>query len=165
MKTLLLELALALGVSVLGCGSPQKPVMFITSANADGAIDTVSRTLAAQGHTPANVDRQSNITQTEWKDTGFLFGQVQNTSATVVRRYTVTVAPASEGANVKVRMDGKRSPQGGDTVGSTEVRGTCEELSLIPDRFQEQLDSLGRKLKQALGTDGSSANAAAAAVG
>jgi hypothetical protein len=147
-------LALALGLLAGGCGSAQRPVSFVTSAKSDGALDTVSRTLAAEGHTPANVDRQANIVQTEWKDTGYLYGQVQNTTATIVRRFTVTIAPANEGANVTVRIDGKRCPQGGYTVGSTEVRGTCEELTMIPGKFQEELDALGRKLQQALGTSG-----------
>jgi hypothetical protein len=77
---------LGLGVFALGCGSPQKPVTFLTSAKAETAIDVVNRTLAAEGHTPAGGDRQANIVQTEWKDTGFLYGQVQNTPASIVGR-------------------------------------------------------------------------------
>ena len=62
------------GLLVVACGGPQKPVTFVTSAKAESAVDTVSRTLAAEGQTPANVDRQANIVQTEWKDTGFGYG-------------------------------------------------------------------------------------------
>jgi hypothetical protein len=149
MKSVLVTLAFSVLISA--CGAPQKPVTFVTSAKAETAVDTVSRTLAAEGQTPANVDRQLGIVQTEWKDTGFLYGQVQGVNATIVRRYTVTLAPSAAGANVTLRVDAKRCPQGGYTVGGTEIRGTCEDAPAIPESMQTDLDALGAKIRSALG--------------
>jgi hypothetical protein len=151
-RPLTLFLAAAGATIIVACGSPQRPVAFATSVTPDAALDTVSRTLAQEGHPPATVDRQSNIVQSEWKDTGFLYGQIANTPATIVRRYTVTLAPAANGAQVAVRIDAKRCPQGGYTIGGTEVRGSCEELDAIPGKYQEELDALGATLRRALGS-------------
>ncbi len=144
-------LAFVVGLVVIGCGSPQRPVTFLTSAKPESAIDTVSRTLAAEGQAPASADRQANIIQTEWKDTGFMYGQIQNTTATIVRRYTVTLAPTNDGSNVTVRVDTKRCPKDGFTVNGNEVRGTCEESTAIPGQLQDDLDDLAAKIRVALG--------------
>jgi hypothetical protein len=32
------------------------------------------------------------------------------------------------------------------------VRGPCEELSVIPERLQEEVDALGGKIQNALGS-------------
>jgi hypothetical protein len=145
------RVALTFAVVVSACGAPQTPVTFVTSAKGDTALDTVSRTLAAEGQTPVNVDRELGIVQTEWKDTGFLYGQVQGVNATIVRRYTVTLTPAPAGANITVRVDAKRCPQGGYTIGGTEIRGTCEEAGAIPGKMQTELDTLATKIRGALG--------------
>ena len=143
----LASLALA---SVAGCGSPQRAVTFATAAKVETGLDVVSRTLAAEGHGSPAVDRQAGIAHTEWKDTGFLYGQVQGTTASIVRRFTVVLAPSAEGANVTVRIDAKRCAQGGFSIEGSEVRGPCEEMSVIPERFQDEIDSLGAKLQNAL---------------
>jgi hypothetical protein len=143
--------AVAIGAVLSACATTQKPFVFTTPAQSESSIDTVARVLAAEGQSPANVDRQLFLVQTEWKDTGFLYGQVQGVNATVVRRYTVTISPAASGSSVAVRIDAKRCPQGGFTVGGTEIRGTCEEAPLIPESMQKDLDALGAKISRALG--------------
>jgi hypothetical protein len=148
MRTILL-LAIVI-TSAVGCGSPQRPVTFVSSAKMDGGLDTVSRTLAAEGHGSAALDRQAGIAHTEWKDTGFLFGQVQGTSASIVRRFTIILSPSASGSNVTVRMDAKRCAQGGFTIEGADVRGPCEELGVIPESFQQEVDTLGGKIQQAL---------------
>ena len=68
---------LRLGTFMLvACGSPQKPASFATATAPEAAFETVSRTLAAEGQPAALLDRSANIVQTEWKDTGFMFGTV-----------------------------------------------------------------------------------------
>jgi hypothetical protein len=148
-------LAIAFGAVVAACGAPQKPFVFTTPSQGDTSIDAVARALAAEGQSPANVDRQLLLVQTEWKDTGFLYGQVQGVNATIVRRYTVTISPAAAGSSVAVRIDAKRCPQGGFTIGGTEIRGTCEEAPMIPESMQKDLDSLGAKISRALGAPAS----------
>lgn len=133
------------------CVAQQRPVVFTTSAKVDTGVDSVSRALAADGQAPALVDRNANIVQTEWKDTGFLYGQVQGVNASIIRRYTVTLAPAADGASVTVRMDLKRCQQGGYSVGATDIRGACEEITLVPESMQKDLDALGDKVRSALG--------------
>lgn len=149
MKLVILVSSIAFLVSA--CGAPQRPVVFTTSAKVETGVDSVSRALAADGQTPALVDRNANIVQTEWKDTGFLYGQIQGVTASVVRRYTVTLAPTPDGANVTVRVDLKRCQQGGYSVGATDVRGACEEMSLVPPSMQDDLNSVGEKVRAALG--------------
>ncbi|AKV04205.1 hypothetical protein AKJ09_10868 [Labilithrix luteola] len=143
--------SLAFAVATLvGCGSPQKPAVFATSAKIDTGVDTVARTLASEGYSTAHVDRQAGIVHTEWKDTGFLYGQVQQRNATLVRRFTVVLAPQGEGSQVTVRMDLKRCAQGGFSIDGAEVRGPCEEAELVPEKMQEELDLLGGKVRTAL---------------
>ena len=137
------RLAASLVVALVACVSPQTPVTFLTPTMPARALDTVVRTLAAEGQSPASVDRQANVVQTEWQNTGFGYGQVQGVNATIVRRYTVTLALWEAGTNVTVRMDAKRCPAG-------DLRATCEEASGIPGSMQKDLDALGAKLRAAL---------------
>jgi hypothetical protein len=141
---------LAVVALLAACGGPQKPAVFVTSATLDTGIDTVSRTLAADGQGMPTVDRKAGIVTTAWKDSGFLYGQVQGTNATILRRFTVVLAPAESGSNVTVRIDAKRCAQGGFSIDGSDVRGPCEEISVIPGSFQEDIDALGAKLRAAL---------------
>lgn len=151
---LVVPVALAMA-SLAGCGSPQKPAVFATSAKIDTGVDTVARTLATEGFSTSHVDRQAGIVHTEWKDTGFLYGQVQQRNATIVRRFTVVLAPQGEGSQVTVRMDVKRCAQGGFSIDGAEVRGPCEETDVVPEKMQEELDMLGGKVRSALSTSAS----------
>ena len=131
------------------CGAPQTPVTFATSTKPDAGLDVVSRTLAAEGQGSPSVDRQAGIARTDWQDTGFLFGDVNGKSASIVRRFTVVLAPTANGANVTVRIDAKRCAQGHFAIKGEEVRGQCEEMSVVPTHFQEEVDALGEKLRNA----------------
>ena len=145
----MLLLTVLSGIAV-ACGVPQKPANFVTSANLETGVDVVSRTLAANGHTSPAVDRKTGIVSTEWKDTGFLYGRVQGGPATIVRRFTVVVAPAGQGSSVTVRMDAKRCAQRGFVVEGLELHGHCEEAAMIPETFQGEVDALAAKVQQAL---------------
>jgi len=78
------------------------------------------------------------------------YGQVQGTSASIVRRFTVVLSPAAQGSNVIVRIDAKRYARGGFSIDGADVRGPCEEMSDIPGQFQEEVDALGSKIQSAL---------------
>ncbi|WP_394832571.1 hypothetical protein LVJ94_39315 [Pendulispora rubella] len=149
-------LALALGTA---CGSAQKPVTFVTSATVESGIDIVSRTLAAEGHSATSVDRQTGIVLTEWQDTGFGYGFVNQQPANIVRRYVVILAPSGNGANVTVRIDTKRCAQGWSTMAGVDRQGPwivnlpgayCQESPMIPGSFQEDIDALAGKIQHAL---------------
>jgi hypothetical protein len=137
------------GSAIVGCGAPQRPVAFATSATTAAELDAVVRTFAAEGFSTQAVDYKAGVAHSEWKDTGLLFGQVQGASATIVRRFTVVVSPAGSGSSVIVRTDAKRCAQGGFSFVAQEVRGPCEELNVIPERMQHDLDALGAKLRTA----------------
>jgi len=137
-----------------GCAEVQKPYQFTAAHPPDDAVDNVARTLAANGHQPQNVDRQTGIVTTKWEDTGFGYGFVQNVKANIVRRFTVTIAHTPAGAAVTVRMDGKRCQEGGFTIGDTDVRGACEAMDDIVPSHQQDLDNLGMQVQRALQTGG-----------
>jgi hypothetical protein len=60
------------------------------------------------------------------------------------------VAPSTNGNAVSLRADLKKCPQGGFTIGDTEVRGLCEAIDGVPESFQQDVDALGLKLQQSL---------------
>jgi len=146
--------ALWLGlVLVAACAEVQLPVRFALAPAQAGpaAVDNLVRALAASGITPATVDRQTGIVQTEWQDTNFMYGQVQDQTATIVRRYTITLAPAGSGLEVLVRMDTQRCAQGTFSSGPNGFHGTCVQMDGVVAQHQKDLNALGAKLKQALG--------------
>jgi hypothetical protein len=143
-------LLLAAPLALLACVSPQRPFHFVSPHLANDVTDTVARTLAANGHQPAQIDRRTGIVITKWEDTGFRYGFVQGKEATLVRRYTVTIAPGSVGDDVTVRQDGKRCQTGGFTLGDLEVRGPCEVSNDLIEQHQQELDALGATIQGAL---------------
>jgi hypothetical protein len=143
-------LLLAAPLALLACLAPQRPFHFVSPRVSADVVDSVARTLAANGHQPANIDRAVGIVTTKWEDTGFKYGFVQGKEATLVRRYTVTIAPGAAADDVTVRQDSKRCQTGGYTLGDLDVRGPCEvEDALIP-QHQQELDALGQTLQGAL---------------
>lgn len=143
-------LLLAAPLALLACLAPQRPFQFVSPHLANDVIDTVARTLAANGHQPATLDRQVGIVTTKWEDTGFKYGFVEGKEAVLVRRYTVTISPGITTDDVTVRQDGKRCQTGSYTLGDLEVRGPCEvENSVIP-QHQQELDALGQTIQGAL---------------
>ncbi len=141
--------ALTALLTLAACTAPQRPVSF-TIVTAEDPVATVARALATEGLPPATVEPQMGLLQTRWEDTGFMYGQVQGLTATVVRRYSVLVTPAERGAKVQVRMEAKKCQQGGFSIGETDVRGPCEVLDGLVETHQQELDALGRKLAAAL---------------
>ncbi|MDC3987692.1 hypothetical protein KEG57_44920 [Polyangium jinanense] len=142
-------------VLLLGaCGGflphPQQPYRF-TAASADGdPADVVARHLASEGYSPANVDKEVGLVQTQWQDTGLGYGFVQDTPATLVRRFTVTIARTANGNDILLRADLQRCPKGRFTIDSTGVRGPCVAAEEHYEQNQQELDGLGARLRTAL---------------
>jgi len=101
--------------------------------------------LASEGFAPDAASSKDSIVVTEWRDTGYGWGMVDNTRATIVRRFMVAIGPA----DTTLRADVKRCPVGGFTIAGQEVRGRCETLEEIPEKFQKEVDSLGAKVQGA----------------
>ena len=144
MKTasFLTTLVLALGA----CGEPQKPVQIAGPPPAD-AKARVSAALASEGHVPDPAASTDALVVTEWRDTGFGYGFVDQQKATIVRRFLVVIG--MDGTTV--RIDAKRCAVGGFTIDGVDVRGRCENLTEIPGPIQTELDGVAAKVKSALG--------------
>jgi hypothetical protein len=142
-------MVLGIALVVCGCAQEQRPFKFVVAQVAD-PVDTVARSLAQAGFVPATVDRQTGILTTRWEDTGFLYGQLQNVGATIVRRYTVTIGPVSTGSEISVRAETQRCAQGSTTISDAGVSGTCERMDGLVPKHQDELDHLGATLRQAL---------------
>ena len=136
--------------AVAACTQAQKPYTFVAPNAPTDAVEITARTLAQSGHEPARVDAATGIVMTKWEDTGFGYGFVQGQEATIVRRFTVTLAKRAAGMEVIVRQDGKRCQKGGFTLGDVDVRGPCEAMNEVVDRHQKDVDDLGARLRQAL---------------
>ncbi|GAC1353102.1 MAG: hypothetical protein NVS3B20_18110 [Polyangiales bacterium] len=126
------------------CGAPQAPYRFTAQS---ASLDVAVRTLAGDGQEMATVDSTAGVVQTKWGDTGFMFGEIQGVTATLVRRFVVVMAP---GGAVTVRMDLKRCQRQGLTLGETDVRGICEVTDTVPGTMQEELNRIGGHIEQAM---------------
>ena len=149
---------LLLSVVAVGCAATQQPVRFHAPAAATQVqpIDNVVQALAQNGHTADKVDRQANVVHTQWQDTGFMYGQVGNATATIVRRYIVTVSmPAdnnlSAGADILLRADTKRCVQGTFSSDNQALPANCEQMDGLVPKHQKELDSVGAQLRASLG--------------
>jgi hypothetical protein len=143
-------LSSALLVSVaVACGAPQRSTTFITSAKAQSTSDTVRRTLSAEGHTVTS--EEQGVFQTGWADTNFYYGQVDEDPATIIRRFTIGVAPNTAGTDVTVRVDAKRCALGTFNPSAMDVTGSCEDLDAIPLRLQREMETLRKKVRDAVG--------------
>jgi len=147
-------------VPVLGllaaCAQLQRPYQFRVAPRAPAArtMDELLRTLAGNGLSPASVDPQAGIVQTQWQDTGFHHGMLNERTATIVRRYIVTLAPeGSAGMAVLLRADTQRCSLGWFSVGDAGLQGTCEAMEGLLPKHQSDLDILGAKLKESLRGD------------
>lgn len=143
---------LAFAVLLAACTQAQRPYVFqLTTQPADPIADVV-RALAANGQEAAVVDPVAGIVHTTWQDTGFMFGEVQGTTATIIRRYTSVVHADAGGTIVTLRIDTQRCARGGYEVRDGLLQGRCEALvDIVPDHPNE-LDRLGAQLQSTLAT-------------
>lgn len=142
-------LALA-ALAIFGCASPQRPYSFHVDRADEGLIADVVQALAANGQEAALIDPAARVVHTTWQDTGFMYGEVQGVTATIVRRYTATVRPEASGAIVMLRMDAQRCARGLYAIEGTALTGGCEVLDgLVPDH-QGELDRMGRDVQSTM---------------
>jgi hypothetical protein len=112
------------------CAQPQRVVRF--HAPVDEPIDTLVKALVENGEQPAEVDAKSGIVHTEWQDTGFMYGQIRNKTATIYRRYTAVVTKGAAGADVVLRLDTRRCtpPEAVTTTTTTVDPGTGTTVNM-----------------------------------
>jgi hypothetical protein len=151
--TILLPLTLTFA-SAIGCAQPQTPYSFAAKSDSRSAADAAARTLAAEGWDVGKVDRESGIVTSKW----IAYPQAMN-DGVLVHRLTVTLSPSGAGSSVLLRMDVKKCPPGGYTVGDVEVQGTCQPIDGIFPNDQSAIDSVGAKLQAALASDAKAAPA------
>jgi hypothetical protein len=138
----------------------RRPVQFTSGALQEDPVQSVIRTLTAQGQTVAQADPQVGIVQTRWENTGFGYGFVsvgqpypRNEPAVIWRRYTVTLVRREAVADVTVRADTQRCTRDAQTLDGVNILGPCTTLyadGLVPDH-QQQLEALGAQLRASLG--------------
>ncbi len=132
---------------VMACTAPQKPYQFPIQSQSDEALPKIRALLAQNGHETELMDPEAGIIHTRWVDTGFMMGQVQGQTATVLRRYTVTLVPLADGKNtLTLRADTKKCAQGGFEIGGEMVTGACEVMNELAPAHQNELDALGAQL-------------------
>ncbi len=123
---------------VAGCYHPQQIYQFDAPLQAEDPVAVVARTLAAEGQTPAVVDSQLGIVQSQWRNTGFS-----------CLRYTATVARTPSGAQVSLRTDSYFCDQGAACVEGLVQSCRANTIGIAPSE-QTQLTALGGKLRQVL---------------
>lgn len=144
------KLALSM-LLLVGCAAPQRPISFSLAPRAGDPVDAVVRELALAGLAATSVDRQTGIVRTAWQDTGYLYGQLNGVTASIVRRYAVIVAAGASGVEVTVRADTQRCAQGTFNV-LTPDGGVCEGMDGLVPRHQEELNALAARLRADLGS-------------
>lgn len=132
---------------IVGCAHEQQPARF-TLAQPGTTLDAVVGALTSLGQNVAATNPAAGVVQTEWRDTGFGYGFIQNVPATIVRRYVVTVSAQPGGTQVLVRADVQKCAQA--TVTPTAVSGPCEAVDGLVPKHQQELDALGAQLRQSL---------------
>ncbi len=136
---------------LVGCAHPQQAYRFpVVSKSDEPVLEKVARTLAAQGQQVTSVDPNAGVVYTRWQDTGFMYGQIQNAAANIVRRYVITWAPGKEGGEMQVRQESQRCAQGMFSIGDAGLQGACQLMDGVVPKHQEDLDTLGRELQGAL---------------
>src|SRR5262245_5571732 len=75
---------------LLGCAETQRPVSFGLK-QPPTSLEAIAGALTSLGHNVAASNPQAGVVQTEWRDTGFGYGFINDVGATIVRRYVLTV--------------------------------------------------------------------------
>lgn len=137
-------------LALVACGAPVRPVVFVTSHKTSEVLDSATRVLAIEGQQVVRRDDAAGVMDTDWSNTGFKWGQVQNQSAVIVRRYKVVATPGEAGITVSVRIDAKQCPEGGFAIEHGQVLGACNELVDIPDTMQQDINAMAARIQMAL---------------
>lgn len=144
MNKIIVPLAVALVPALLACGAEQRPVKVAGPPPAD-ASSRVSNALASDGHVPDKAHSTESLVVTEWRDTGFRWGFVDQQEATLVRRFLVSIGKDE----TTIRADVKRCATG-FTIEGQDIRGRCENVGEVPSQIQTEVDTVGAKVQQSL---------------
>ena len=148
-----LPLLMSAALALAACGGDQqRPYHFTASrgTDIDNSFERVARALADLGHTPVTVERGSGLITTKWEDTGMSFGLVEGKTATLVKRFHLTVQKGASGDEVTVKIELKKCAEGFTIKEDTDLVGTCEAMGDLPDPQQREVDQLGQGLEQTL---------------
>lgn len=144
------SLCLSGALALLGCAQPQKPYFFSSPPLARDPIEALAAAMTNNGLMPVVVDPTTGTVQTRWEDTGLRNGIVKEKPATILRRYTVTLAHSPGGNDVTVRANAQRCVVGSFTLGEFDVQGTCEPMDRLLQQHMDDLYRLGSRLAQAM---------------
>lgn len=149
---MLRRLALLALLFAAACAAPQRPYSFEMNGARPDVLGDVVRAFAAHGEQAQRVDRDAGVIHTGWVDTGFMYGSIQDVTATIIRRYTAVLQPRSGDYVVTLRADVQRCARGSWTVEDDLLVGTYEAIDgLVPDH-QAALDRMGRDVQSTLTT-------------
>ncbi len=145
------SIALLTVLALSACGVPIKQALFASSRSTPDVLNTAARVLATEGQSVANRDDTSGVLDTTWVETGLMWGSnSQGQTRMLVRRYKLVVSPAASGSTVVLRLDVKGCPAGGYTVGGSEVRGICDQITQVPETLQQDADAMAARIDMAL---------------
>jgi hypothetical protein len=141
--------AIAALLLISACAAqPQKPIQFPIQSGKAEALPNIRAALAERGHETERMDEEAGVIYTRWVDTGFMYGEIQGATATIVRRYAVILTTAPDGTGkLTLRADTKRCAQDGFEIGDMMVTGTCEGMNGLVSQHQQELDALGAELQ------------------
>ncbi|MBN1205435.1 MAG: hypothetical protein JXB05_10975 [Myxococcaceae bacterium] len=133
-----------------GCLHQQRPYTFTAPQGAEAPIDTLVRTLAAEGVQPAVVAPELGIVHTRWDNQGICY-MPDSTEGSLLRRFTASVAPTvSSGSTVSLRADVQCCHAHQVSPDGANVSGTCATLANIYEAHQREVDQLGTALQNAM---------------
>ncbi len=135
-------------VLLAGCLHAQKPVRF--DGPAALALEVLARELSALGLEAANMDEPSGILKTRWENLNFLYGQADGQEATLFRRYVAVVHPRPADTQLTLRAEVRACPVGTELGDGKRLPPKCQALSGLIESHQQELETLGSELRQAL---------------
>jgi hypothetical protein len=143
-------IALLAAVFAAACASSQEPYQFTIAEPSAVSVDDLVRALAQQGQQAAEIDEYAGVVYTIWQDTGFLYGEVDDEDATIVRRYVATLQHGEAAASVQLRIDSMRCAPDRFDIDGYRLEGRCEQMSGVVSAHQRELDELGQRVEAAI---------------
>jgi hypothetical protein len=147
-------LALLLGFSLAaGCRAHSAtPFQFTPELTAESTTNLMAQALRAEGERPVIVDTRSGMVVTAWTDSGHRVRQTLPNGEdydefAVFRRYRVAVRERGQGSDVLVALEAKRCAPSAECQGER-MLGQCTDMQTIAPSLQEDLNTLGTKLRQ-----------------
>jgi hypothetical protein len=150
----------ALALGGVACAHQPRSYSFAVNQPKE-AIDVLVKTLASNGLSKVDVDRDKGTVTTRWFDTGYKFRELSETddgpnreySTDVFLRYRISVGQQAGRQTVTLQTDVQRCSPLDAVITPTGVEGSCVPMSVLLPSHQKQSDALGAKLQSALNGD------------